>query len=93
MHPWPVLEALSRQFPAEVFSVSYADEDIGSDTGAYEMQNGKLLCGGEIADGSREAFDTAFFHWGGEEDYVLRDGSYHHRDDDGDGIEAPSSVA
>jgi len=29
MHPWPVLEALSRQFPDDVFVVSYADEDLG----------------------------------------------------------------
>lgn len=83
-HPWPVLEALSRQFPAEIFSVSYADEDLGSDTGSYEMQNGERLSGGELDDGSREAYETAFFHWGGEEDYVLRDGSYHHLDDEDD---------
>ena len=93
MHPWPVLEALSRQFPAEVFSVSYADEDIGSDTGTYEMQNGKLLTGGEPDDGSREAFELAFFHWGGEEDYVLCDGNYHHRDDDEAGREDTSKSA
>ena len=36
-HPWPVLEALSRQFPDCVFAVSYADEDIGSNAGAYDM--------------------------------------------------------
>ena len=93
MHPWPVLEALSRQFPAEVFSVSYADEDLGSDTGTYEMQNGKLLTGGELDDGSREAFELAFFHWGGEEDYVLCDGNYHHRDDDEAGREDTSKSA
>ena len=91
MPPWPVLEALSRQFPAEVFSVSYADEDLGSDTGTYEMQNGTLLSGSEPDDGSREAFELAFFHWGGEEDYVLRDDGYHHIGDDGD--DASSSVA
>ena len=93
MHPWPVLEALSRQFPAEVFSVSYANEDLGSDTGTYEMQNGKLLTGGELDDGSREAFELAFFHWGGEEDYVLCDGNYHHRDDDEAGREDTSKSA
>lgn len=93
MHPWPVLEALSRQFPTEVFSVSYADENIGSDTGAYEMQNGALLTGGELDDGSREAFELAFFHWGGEEEYVLRDDGYHHIDDDAAGSDdAPEPV-
>ena len=84
MHPWPVLEALSRQFPAEVFSVSYADEDIGSNAGAYDMKGGELLCGGELVDGSREAYEMAFSHWGCAEDYILRDGSYYRRDDEDD---------
>ena len=84
MHPWPVLEALSRQFPAEVFSVSYADEDIGSNAGAYDMKGGKLLAGGEFVDGSREAYEMAFSHWGCAEDYILRDGSYYRRDDEDD---------
>ena len=84
MHPWPVLEALSRQFPAEVFSVSYADEDIGSNAGAYDMKGGKLLAGGEFEDGSREAYEMAFSHWGCAEDYILRDGSYYCRDDEDD---------
>ena len=97
MHPWPVLEALSRQFPAEVFSVSYADEDIGSNAGAYDMKGGKLLAGGEFVDGSREAYEMAFSHWGCAEDYVLRDDGYHYIDDDdedgdsGDHIAAPAS--
>ena len=96
MHPWPVLEALSRQFPDDVFVVSYADEDIGSNAGAYDMKGGKLLAGGEFEDGSREAYEMAFSHWGGSEDYVLRDDGYHYIDDDEDDdtgvhIAAPAS--
>ena len=47
-HPWPVLEALSRQFPDCVLTVSYADEDIGSNAGAYDMKGGKLLAGANL---------------------------------------------
>jgi hypothetical protein len=95
-HPWPVLEALSRQFPDCVLTVSYADEDIGSNAGAYDMKGGKLLAGGEFEDGSREAYEMAFSHWGGSEDYVLRDDGYHYIDDDedddsGEHIAAPAS--
>ena len=92
-HPYPVIAALSRQFPAEVFSVSYADEDIGNNTGEYDIRNGKLLCGGEIADGSREAFEIAFFHWGGDEDYELVDGEYRYLCDDAAGDGASSFIA
>ena len=95
-HPWPVLEALSRQFPDCVLTVSYADEDIGSNAGAYDMKGGKLLAGGEFEDGSREAYEMAFSHWGCAEDYVLRDDGYHYIDNDGDDdsgdhIAAPAS--
>lgn len=89
-HPWPVLEALSRQFPDSVFAVSYADEDIGSNAGAYDMKGGELLAGGEFEDGSREAYEMAFSHWGCAEDYILRDGSYYRRDDEDDDTSAAS---
>ena len=79
MHPYPVIAALSRQFPDTRFCVSYADEDLGNDTGAYDMRNGELLCGGELDNGSREAYELAFSHWGGEEDYKLVDDTYYCR--------------
>ena len=95
-HPYPVIIALSQQFPDCVFSVSYADEDIGSNTGEYRVQNGELLCGGELVDGSREAYEMAFSHWGCAEDYILRNDGYHYIDDDEDDdsgvhIAAPAS--
>ena len=94
-HPLPILEALSQQFPYDLFVVSYADEDIGSNAGAYNIKNGKLLVGGAFEDGSREAYEIAFSHWGCAEGYELVDGTYRYRDEDdatGDGTEIPSPV-
>lgn len=34
-HPFPLIKALSRQFPGDVFVVSYADEDLGYNAGEY----------------------------------------------------------
>ena len=77
MHPYPVIAALSRKFPDTRFCVSFADEDLGNDTGAYDIRNGELLCGGELDNGSREAYELAFSHWGGEEGYKLVDDTYY----------------
>lgn len=40
-HPFPVIEALSKMFPEITFTVKYADEDIGSNFGYYEITNGE----------------------------------------------------
>ena len=98
-HPFPLIKALSRQFPDDVFVVSYADEDLGYNAGEYEIRNGIFQLDDDIENASREAFEIAFRHWGHAEDYELVDGTYRYRvkaDDGGatgDGIEAPSSVA
>lgn len=42
-HPFPVIEALSRQFPDETLLVEYADEDLGSNRGQYEIRNGEVI--------------------------------------------------
>ena len=42
------------------------------------------VAGGEFEDGSCEAYEMAFSHWGCAEDYILRDGSYYRRDDEDD---------
>lgn len=39
-HPDEVLEALSKRWPDEVIAVAYADEDLGSNMGAYVIENG-----------------------------------------------------
>ena len=81
-HPFPLIKVLSRQFPAEVFSVSYADETIGYKAGEYRIQNGELLSAGKVANRSREAYEIAFRHWDCAEDYVLHNGTYRHIGDD-----------
>lgn len=97
-HPFPLIKALSRQFPGDVFVVSYADEDLGYNAGEYEMRNGIYLLDDDIENASREAFEIAFRHWGHAEDYELVDGTYHYRgnaDDGGatgNGTDAPSAV-
>lgn len=40
--PEPIMLALSRKFPDVTFSVKYADEDIGSNCGWYEVKNGEI---------------------------------------------------
>jgi hypothetical protein len=58
-HPWPVIEALSRRFPAETIHVRYADEDLGSNLGEYDMRDGQLVGERLITPGSDEANDFA----------------------------------
>lgn len=41
--PIPVFEALSEMFPQEVLTVTYADEDIGSNCGTVKLQNGVVI--------------------------------------------------
>jgi hypothetical protein len=40
--PEPVLVKLSEMFPEVVLRVVYADEDIGSNSGEFELRNGVL---------------------------------------------------
>lgn len=41
--PVPIFEALSKIFPNVIINVRYADEDIGSNCGSYELKNGKII--------------------------------------------------
>ena len=41
--PYPVIEELSKKYPTIIFTIDYADEDIGSNCGTYKFQNGLLL--------------------------------------------------
>ncbi|MDI9680446.1 hypothetical protein [Burkholderia cenocepacia] len=41
--PVPIFEALSRKFPEDVITVTYADEDIGSNCGTFSMRNGEEI--------------------------------------------------
>ncbi len=41
--PYPVMEKLSILYPNLTFKVEYADEDMGSNCGSYELKNGVVL--------------------------------------------------
>lgn len=41
--PFPIFEQLSKMFPDLTLTVSFADEDIGSNCGAYTLQYGKVI--------------------------------------------------
>lgn len=40
--PFPVMQALAQKFPNLCFEVKFADEDLGSNCGAYKFENGQL---------------------------------------------------
>lgn len=39
-HPVPIIRALSAKFPEAAIEVTYADEDLGSNCGSYEIRGG-----------------------------------------------------
>lgn len=42
-HPVPIIQALSNKYPDLVFKVAYADENIGHNCAAYQMENGRIV--------------------------------------------------
>jgi len=40
--PFPVMQKLARNFPSLCFEIKFADEDLGSNCGAYKFEDGKL---------------------------------------------------
>lgn len=75
-HPFPVIAALSRRFPDEVFDASFAEENIGYHAGGYTIQNGQYRHFDVPADLSGSAYRHAFFHWGSLDRYSLNDEGY-----------------
>lgn len=57
-HPWPVIVKLSSMFPNARIEVVYADEDLGSNLGAYVIQNREIRSV-PITEGTPEAADLA----------------------------------
>jgi len=41
--PYPLMITLSKKFPKNIFTIKYADEDIGKNCGMYVLQNGEVL--------------------------------------------------
>jgi hypothetical protein len=58
--PCHAIRKLSEKFPNAIFSVDYADEDIGSNCGSYECDSGELE-DGDIPD---NAVEYACMMWG-----------------------------
>lgn len=64
-HPFPVIEALALVFPDEAIRVTYADEDLGYNFGAYVRIGSDIFFAQSPADGSAEAKElTSQFVYG-----------------------------
>ena len=59
--------ALSRLFPEVIFTVAYADEDIGYNIGRYAIQNGEVVTADDMDEGTEEACRFAEELWATEE--------------------------
>lgn len=57
-HPVPIIEELSRRNPGVTIEVLYADEDMGSNCGAYSITDGEIT-EQIIEDGTDEAYELA----------------------------------
>lgn len=75
-HPFPVIAALSRRFPDELFDVSFAEENIGYHAGGYTIQNGQYRHFDVPSDLSDSAYRYGFFHWGWQSHYELGQNRY-----------------
>lgn len=54
-----MIEALSRLFPEVGIGVEFADEDLGSNLGAYYISNGEIIYTEDFEAGSEEALNFA----------------------------------
>lgn len=54
-----MIKALSRQHPEQTFTLRWADEDFGSNVGSVVVKGGEIVEGGDLENGSREAYDLA----------------------------------
>lgn len=68
-HPYPVIMALSRRFPDELFDVTFAEENLGYNAGGYTIQNGQYQHFDVPEDLSSAAYNHGFFHWGWQSHY------------------------
>ena len=82
--PLPFLDALSQKYPELTFDYEFADEDIGYNTGKMTIRDGEILEGGFLEDASKEAYETYFALWGGEDEYRFnaKTGTYEYIDNE-----------
>lgn len=62
-HPLPILRALSQRYPAILFHVAYADEDIGYNLNKYTIQDGQVHVPVSIITGTENARRFACSVW------------------------------
>lgn len=61
--------ALSQKYPKHIMHFEYAANIPGYTAGDLSFQNGIVVAGYPHADESREAYETYFSLWGGEDEY------------------------
>lgn len=73
--PNALMEKFSQMFPHLSFTISYADEDMGQNTGKITYKAGKVIDKIIYDDGSREAIENALAVWNEEylNDYICED--------------------
>lgn len=67
--PIPVIEALSSMYPDTIITHTYADEDMGSNTGIIEYLNGRIISITQPEPQSPQAYGIYVDVWG-EDDYL-----------------------
>jgi len=81
--PIPVIQELSRQYPLCYISLKYADEDSGSNTGAFEFERGEVQHQYKPENGSNEGFQFFFDLWPDRaEDYEFVNGKWQIKDEE-----------
>ena len=82
--PKELMRLLSEQFPDVKISLTWADEDTGSNAGRMEFQAGNEIEKFEPESQSKKAYDIAFeMRPDYKEDYQLIGGQYEYIEDDG----------
>ena len=62
----------------------FADADIVDTTGKMNIRDGEILEGGFLDDASKDAYETYFALWGGEDEYRFnaKTGTYEYIDNE-----------
>lgn len=80
--PKDLIQKLSGLFPEVRFTLSYADEDSGSNVGKITYQAGKVVLFARVKNQSKEAYELYFdLHPGRREDFVLVGDTYSYKED------------
>lgn len=79
----PVVKQLSKMYPSALFTLTWADEDSGSNTGSISFQNGKTISEYKPINQSTEAYNLFFeLHPDRVSEYKLVDGKYEYVEED-----------